>query len=82
MNLALLLYLRILIMTDKEEFIKLLEDIDTTSILDECDLKVFVLISEQVGSKNKSLYILILRRLLLNSLKVSQSKDNYNILSK
>jgi hypothetical protein len=66
----------------KDELSRLLDDIDQTSLLHQCDLKALVLISEQVGSKDKSLYIQILKKIVLNSLGISQTKDHYNILSK
>lgn len=77
-----LLYMRILILVDRTEFMELLQDVDNSSLLTKCELKVLVLVSEQVRAKDELLYILILRKLVLNSLGKSQSKDHFNILSR
>lgn len=76
-----LLYVRVLILVDRPTLVELLQDMDSASLLAKCELKVLVLVSEQVRAKDESLYILILRKLVLNSLNKSQSKDHFNILS-
>ena len=82
MNLALLLYLQILLLVDHKELSDLFNSVDQPSLISECPMNVFVIIAQQVKPTDKTLYIQILRKMVLVSLNNTHNSHEFGLLSK